>query len=247
MGRSSWKMTIVAAMAVGLIGGVARAGHSHFELEPVDGALVVPGIGPLGTFSPHNPQIDENTWYWDPPINTQFRKYVTDDPGLMESAGFYQPDAAFTWHITSGLKFYDPGAGAWGTPLNDEQLILTSGTYGFEVTVDGTSGMQSTGEWAKAENDGSIHAHAIFSLTRASNSSSNPVLPADGVYAFQGYMSSDKYADSNPFHMAFGLNAGEGPGSTMFDALSALPPIPEPASMILLGAGAMAILGRRRR
>ncbi len=239
-------LPIVTAI-IALTASVGLAGHSHFELEPDGGGLVVPGIGPHGTFSPHNPEIDEATWYWDPPANTQFREYRTDDPGLMEEAGFYVSGATFAWHITSSLKYYNPIAGTWGSPLNDEVLTLSSGTYPVDITVDAASGVQTTGVWAEAENDGSIHAHVIFGLTRAANSAANPVIPADGVYAFEGYMSSDSYTDSNTFHMVLGLNAGEGPGSVMFDALGALPPIPEPASMALLALGGVAAALRRRR
>lgn len=245
--RNRMMQLIVLIAAAGLCAAGARAGHSHFELEPDGGTLVVPGIGPDGTFSPHNPEIDENTWYWDPPTNSQFREYRTDDPGLMADAEFYTPEAQFTWQVTSSLKFFDPATQTWGQPLNDEQLILSSGTYPFEVTIDADSGHQTTGVWAAAEDDGSIHAHVIFGLSRASNSAANPVEPADGVYAFEGYMTSDSYNTSNSFHMALGLNAGEGPGSTMFAALEALPPIPEPASSMLLVGGLVGLIAGRRR
>jgi hypothetical protein len=185
-------------------------------------------------------------------INARIKLIATLGTALAASLGFsqsyssfYQVDAIYGVHVTnSGLDYtvdLDPGA---FLIYNGNQYDITD-IFGFwnmkagsALTASGTN--QNGWNWDQSNSGGG-------SIAGWQNNPKTFDIQPGGSKTFT-YTSLDQPSvEATGFHFSFVQDWAPTPGNKTAFVSGPLNPVPEPASMVALAAGAIALIRRRRR
>lgn len=227
----------------------AQHAHTHPDIE-----LELEGT----ELHVHGPSVIHNHEHYefiDTGSNWQTFHDTLNWPGVSGEEGFSPSDSGTTFDLVtqSELYYWD----ATGPVGSSNFSAVTGNTYvevsdaGFvsSIQIDSNTAPKTLSTIASVNGSGEIHTHPIWRLF---DNDANPLTdPADGAYFFLFYIDPSDASWSNTD--VVGLLLHKGLTEAQYEAAAESAgsqfnlTIPEPASVILLGLGASAVVLRRKR
>jgi len=168
---------------------------------------------------------------------------VTDAPGFDSEADTFPADSRVGFDLLAPLKQWD-GTTFVTEPTYKMQLEFDDGIA--EHSAQTGSGLVSGFDLPLTDGNG-FHRHYNFSLRDGLDNV--PTLPdGEGVYLLEMSMWSDNPSieASDPFWIVFNFGETESTHGAAVEYVETTV-VPEPTAVALLGVGALALAGRRRR
>ncbi len=224
--------------------------HGHMDIAPflVDGSLLTGGYDHSGNSYAPTIRVFGYEFGEDPadPFNA-------GDPGINQGAGIggLAQGAVLRFNIASGLRYWD-GAGPieFGSP-GDAVIGLTLGLT--QRTLTGDTAWQEGGLVQTVTSGGVVHKHmttSLYASAGAANVAGMPgyVEPPQGIYAFalEFTLAHDGQTfTSDPAWIIFNNGLDEMQHESAMDSVASTL-VPEPTGVLLVGASALLLMGRRR-
>ena len=241
------KRSIVALIVIVFV--YAGTAWADFDISPFfeNGKLVTGGLSHEGDRISPSKTIFGYDFGEDP-----YDPFNPSDPGVNQTAGVGNLPVGdpIRYNILSSLLYWD-GNGPVNFVAPPEQTYMTLLVGSSLKTLTGTSGPQ-TGSLIQTIGDGGfVHKHFTTSLYAAPGAGNIPdigdltyIEPTTGIYAFSMELTltvSGKTYVSDPLWIVW----NNGMSEEVHDA--AMAAVPEPASIVLLLAGGLAVFRRRYR
>lgn len=261
--------TVLTSLVFAALATAALA-HGSFDLSPyVDGDKIQ--IGGVTHGTDENPLTEApapaGTKFWVP----QWLVYPLElgeggiygpngvgHPGINHEAGTYRdpytdldsitltgtglnPSSQLDFTVTRDALVWNNAADAFDAITTGERVRFTLGINNVTSYASGTTAQNL---WVPFSSGDELHSHLITQLLDSSNGNS----PAVGVYLVEGQITTNQagIADSDPFYMVLNYGADEAVHEAAIHHVEDHM-IPEPASMALLGLGAVAVRRRAMR
>lgn len=252
------------AIATMGLGATAAMADVHFDISPqlVNGQIVTNGVTHSSTENPWTGEAAAAAKYYQPAMRVYGYELgedplfptETNDPGINNEAGTYVLESGSTISLTgtdlplgsvlsftilSDLQYWN-GAGFEAVP-DAESLTIT---YGSTREAGAGTGVLSPLPVKTFTSSSTIHLHLEAELLGNGGTFTDPLA---GIYMFQARLDSSdaSVASSLPIWIVYNFGMDEDDHEAAIDYVNANL-VPEPASLMLLGLGGVALLRRRR-
>jgi len=213
----------VAMLLVAVFAAPGLAVHADIEVDVEGGQLIV-----------------EDGPFFEGPLESDFNLDGTSwrgtEPGF-DAEGTLSSNETITFNVTGPLLHWDGAAWSPDSIPAFHQLTFRTPLSAGTLTIDGLTAFANGFTIDTADGNGDLHQHLVFDLNRGDGG----VVTRGDAYAVQLQLDSQVNEASDTFFIA--LNNGM--DESTFDA--AFSQLPEPASFLVVGAGAVLVLSRRGR
>lgn len=251
----------IALLTLFVVGGLSITAFGHGGTHP-DIELELEGTSPTQELHIHGATLVHNHDFFEfVDVSGQWRtRHATgtpptdeDWPGIASDGGFTSGDAGEELDFVSlSALYYWDASGSVGSsnfvavPVTSNTQIAITDAGGFDtINVDSTTTSKTLDSVATVGATGDFHTHPIWILSDGVST------PTDGAYFFE-FRIEHQAGVWDPtdtagvlFHK--GLNDSQYENAAESAASQFGLSIPEPASLILLGLGASAVVLRRQR